>query len=161
MPKVYVALGANLENPQQQLTQACRALGQLADNGQLQVSSFYRSTPMGDVPQPDYVNAVACLDTQLAPLALLDALQQIEQQQGRVREIRWGPRTLDLDLLLYGDAVIDLPRLRVPHYGLTERAFVLVPLAELNPKLQLPCGTLIKDLIDDAMRLSLQRLTPA
>ncbi|MDF0533197.1 2-amino-4-hydroxy-6-hydroxymethyldihydropteridine diphosphokinase [Shewanella yunxiaonensis] len=158
MPLVYVALGANLAQPQQQLDSACRKLTALATDHQLRVSSYYRSTPMGEVPQPDYVNAVASFNTDLKPLALLEALQAIELQQGRTREVRWGPRTLDLDLLLYGDEIIDLPRLKVPHYGLKQRAFVLVPLAELSPRLQLPCGTLVSNLIDDTMRNALQRL---
>lgn len=158
MPQVYVALGANLAEPKQQLEQAKAALTQLAGNNSLRLSSYYRSAPMGDIPQPEYLNAVACFDTDLEPLALLDALQAIEAAQGRTREVRWGPRTLDLDLLLYGSQIIDMPRLKVPHYGMKQRAFVLVPLAELSPHLRLPCGTLISDLIDADMQRAVQPL---
>jgi 2-amino-4-hydroxy-6-hydroxymethyldihydropteridine diphosphokinase len=101
---------------------------------------------MGPADQPDYLNAVAMLDTRLAPLALLDALQGIEQQQGRVRSgERWGPRTLDLDLLLYGSAVISGPRLEVPHPGIRQRSFVLVPLADLAPELVFPDGQSLRE----------------
>ncbi|MCL1074301.1 2-amino-4-hydroxy-6-hydroxymethyldihydropteridine diphosphokinase [Shewanella dokdonensis] len=160
MPRVYVALGANLAEPKQQLDQATAALAELASGHSLRVSTYYRSAPMGDVPQPEYLNAVASFDTDLAPIALLDALQAIEVAQGRTREVRWGPRTLDLDLLLYGTQIIDLPRLQVPHYGMQQRAFVLIPLAELSPRLQLPCGTLISDLIDADMQRAVQPLPP-
>ncbi|MCW3172491.1 2-amino-4-hydroxy-6-hydroxymethyldihydropteridine diphosphokinase [Shewanella subflava] len=158
MTLVYVALGANLEQPEQQLNQAVAALKKIADFGELTVSSFYRSTPMGDISQPDYINAVACFQTQLAPIALLDALQNIEQQQGRIRKAHWGPRTLDLDLLLYGQQVIDLPRLQVPHYGMKQRSFVLVPLAEISEGLILPCGQTLTSLLTTEMYQSLHKL---
>ncbi len=147
MTQVFVALGANLEDPQAQLDNAVAALSTLAENQSLRVSPYYRSTPMGEVVQPDYLNAVAGFETQLPPLALLDALQHIENTQGRVRQERWGPRTLDLDLLLYGDAIIDEPRLKVPHYGMKVREFVLYPLAELAPELHLPDGTALAQLL--------------
>ena len=156
MPRVYVALGANLEDPKAQLDNAVTALSAL-DN-RLVVSPYYHSTPMGDVVQPDYINAVASFDTDLAPLALLDALQHIENTQGRVRLERWGPRTLDLDLLLYGNENIDIPRLKVPHYGMKTRSFVLVPLASIAPDLILPCNTAIDSLIDTKMLAELQQL---
>lgn len=158
MPRVYVALGANLEHPKTQLDNAVAALSILVLENRLHVSPYYRSVPMGDVVQPDYVNAVVSFDTELAPLALLDALQHIENTQGRVRLERWGPRTLDLDLLLYGNENIDIPRLKVPHYGMKERSFVLVPLAAIAPSLILPCGTAITSLIDAKMLSELQQL---
>ena len=158
MPRVYVALGANLEHPKTQLDNAVTALSILALENRLHVSPYYRSVPMGDVVQPDYVNAVVSFDTELAPLALLDTLQHIENTQGRVRLERWGPRTLDLDLLLYGNENIDIPRLKVPHYGMKERSFVLVPLAAIAPSLILPCGTTITSLIDAKMWSELQQL---
>ncbi|MCI2962278.1 MULTISPECIES: 2-amino-4-hydroxy-6-hydroxymethyldihydropteridine diphosphokinase [Shewanella] len=158
MPRVYVALGANLEDPKAQLDNAVTALSALALGNSLLVSPYYYSTPMGDVVQPDYVNAVASFDTELMPLALLDALQHIENTQGRVRLERWGPRTLDLDLLLYGNEKIDIPRLKVPHYGMKERSFVLVPLAAIAPNLILPCNTAIGSLIDTKMLAELQQL---
>lgn len=158
MTQVFVALGANLEDPQAQLDNAVAALSTLAENQSLRVSPYYRSTPMGEVVQPDYINAVAGFETQLAPLALLDALQHIENTQGRVRQERWGPRTLDLDLLLYGDAIIDEPRLKVPHYGMKERSFVLVPLAAITPDLVLPCKTPLRSLISEKFLAELQLL---
>jgi 2-amino-4-hydroxy-6-hydroxymethyldihydropteridine diphosphokinase len=158
MTRVYIALGANLDDPKGQLDSAAGALADLALPGSYRISGYYRSAPMGEVEQPDYLNAVAALDTELSPLALLDALQVIENGQGRVREVRWGPRTLDLDLLLYGDEIIDSPRLTVPHYGMKNRSFVLIPLSELAPGLLLPCGSRLGELIDDKMRAELQPL---
>lgn len=158
MTRVFVALGANLDNPKAQLDNAVTALSALAQGNSLTVSPYYGSVPMGDIVQPDYVNAVASFETNLAPLALLDALQQIENTQGRVRKERWGPRTLDLDLLLYGDEIIDEPRLKVPHYGMKQRSFVLVPLAAIAPDLILPCNTAIASLIDTKMLAELQLL---
>lgn len=139
MIRVYLGLGANLDAPLQQLQQAVNALMQLPHSQLAAVSSFYGSKPMGPQDQPDYVNAVAALDTQLAPEDLLDALQRIELEQGRQRkDERWGPRTLDLDILLYGETVLATPRLTVPHYGLHQREFVVYPLLELAPDLQVP-----------------------
>tara|TARA_R110002126_G_scaffold105860_3_gene240350 strand:+ start:2093 stop:2578 length:486 start_codon:yes stop_codon:yes gene_type:complete len=156
--QVYVALGANLAEPVQQLDVAVTALNTLALNNTLTVSAYYRSKPMGDVIQPDYVNAVAGFQTELLPIELLDALQDIEQQQGRLRLERWGPRTLDLDLLLYGTQHINQPRLCVPHYGMKQRSFVLVPLADIAPTLTLPCNTSLESLISVTMRDELQKL---
>jgi 2-amino-4-hydroxy-6-hydroxymethyldihydropteridine diphosphokinase len=146
--RAYIGLGSNLDDPEGQLRQALEALRQLPQSRLTAVSPFYRSRPMGPADQPDYVNAVAMLDTCLEPLALLDALQGIEQQQGRVRTgERWGPRTLDLDLLLYGAEVIAHPRLTVPHPGMKERLFVLRPLADLTPELVLPDGSTVAQLL--------------
>jgi len=144
--RAYIGLGSNLDDPQAQLQRAIEALRQLPESRLTAVSRFYRSRPMGPSDQPDYVNAVAMLDTCLAPLELLDALQAIEQQQGRVRQgERWGPRTLDLDLLLYGADVIDQPRLQVPHPGMRQRNFVLQPLFDLAPELCLPDGSSVRE----------------
>ena len=156
MIQVYVALGANLSQPIEQLNNACQALLSLAANNSFNVSPYYRSVPMGEVEQPDYVNAVAGFKTALEPIALLDALQKIENEQGRVRTLRWGPRTLDLDLLLYGDQQIDLPRLTVPHYGMKQRSFVLVPLFDLAPNLVLPDQTSLQQLVTKALTAELQ-----
>lgn len=139
MIRVYLGLGANLDMPLQQLQQAVAALTLLPDSQLAAVSSFYGSKPMGPQDQPDYVNAVAALDTRLAPEVLLDELQRIEQEQGRQRKNeRWGPRTLDLDILLYGAEILSTPRLTVPHYGLHQREFVVYPLLELAPLLDIP-----------------------
>ena len=116
MERVYIGLGSNLAEPQQQLRCALMALDALPDSRLVAVSSLYASDPLGPADQPRYNNAVAALDTSLAPLQLLDALQAIEQAQGRERKAeRWGPRTLDLDILLFGQRLIDEPRLTVPH----------------------------------------------
>ena len=133
MVRAYIGLGSNLADPEQQLRSAVEALGQLRDSALAGVSAFYSSESLSP-GQPRYTNAVAALDTALAPLELLDALQAMEADQGRERKERWGPRTLDLDILLYGDQVIDVPRLKVPHYHMQARPFVLYPLAELVPE---------------------------
>ena len=139
MVTAYIGLGANLDNPHRQVLLAIETLSLASGCKCLSVSSLYRSHPMGPQDQPDYVNAVMSIETSLSPLALLDILQSIEQQQGRVRGIeQWGPRTLDLDLLLYSDQMIDLPRLKIPHPGLHERSFVLYPLNEIAPTLVIP-----------------------
>lgn len=159
MPRCYIGLGSNQTNPVRQLQQALNALSALPSSQLITQSSLYRSTPMGPQDQPDYVNAVACLDTTLAPLTLLDQLQAIEQLHGRERKNeRWGPRTLDLDLLLYDQLSIDLPRLTVPHYGLEQRDFVLQPLAELAPELVLPNGRRITELLQTCTSHGLQRI---
>ncbi len=140
MVKCYIAIGSNLADPMAQAESAITALQQLPESQLLSVSSLYGSKPMGPQDQPDYINAVASIETTLGPLPLLDALQQIENSQGRERLQRWGARTLDLDILLYGNEIIDSPRLTIPHYGMKEREFVLYPLAEIAPELILPCG---------------------
>ncbi|MFZ7134764.1 2-amino-4-hydroxy-6-hydroxymethyldihydropteridine diphosphokinase [Avibacterium avium] len=147
MKQVYIALGSNLATPVQQLENALHALQQLPHSQLVAVSHFYQSKPLGPQDQPDYVNAVACLATALAPLDLLDQLQRIEQEQGRVRLRRWGERTLDLDILLYGDEIIQSERLTVPHYDMQHREFVIVPLYEIAPNLTLPDGKNVADLV--------------
>lgn len=134
----YVGLGSNLEEPEIQLLRALDELARLPGTRLSARSGLYRNPPMGPVPQPDYVNAVVALETTLSPLELLDRLQAVEQVHGRVRIEHWGPRTLDLDLLLYAERIIDEPRLQVPHPGLHERPFVLYPLAEIAPQLNIP-----------------------
>ena len=133
----WIGLGANLGDARAALRVAVRALAALPGTRVLRVSSLYRSAPV-DAGGPDYLNAVAELDTTLAPLELLHALQRIEQAAGRERPYRNAPRTLDLDLLLYGDARIDSPRLTVPHPRMGGRAFVLRPLAEIDASLVAP-----------------------
>lgn len=137
--RAYIGLGSNLSSPRQQVRRAIAELAQLPDSRLSAVSSLYRSLPMGPSDQPDYINAVAAIDTRLQPLALLDALQDIENQHRRQRGAqRWGPRTLDLDLLLYDAQQIAVERLTVPHYGMHERSFVLCPLAEIAPSIEVP-----------------------
>jgi len=131
----YIGLGSNLSQPRLQLENARQAMQSLASTREIVCSSYYRSAPMGPADQPDYVNAVAALETALDPLELLHALQAIENAQGRVRTgQRWGARTLDLDILLYGDEIIDHPELKVPHPGISQREFVLYPLQEIAPE---------------------------
>ncbi|MBU1309734.1 MAG: 2-amino-4-hydroxy-6-hydroxymethyldihydropteridine diphosphokinase [Gammaproteobacteria bacterium] len=157
--RCYIGLGANLEQPVAQLQSAVQALSQLARCELVAVSDFYGSKPMGPQDQPDYVNAVAAIDTTLAAEQLLDALQQIEQQQGRQRKAeRWGPRTLDLDILLYGKQIINTERLTIPHYGLRVREFVLYPLHDIAPQLSLPDGTVLSSLLAQVPLNGLQKL---
>ncbi|ROM76849.1 2-amino-4-hydroxy-6-hydroxymethyldihydropteridine diphosphokinase [Pseudomonas brassicacearum] len=160
MERIYIGLGSNLADPAEQLRSAVQALAQLPDTQLVGVSAFYQSDSL--LPgQPRYTNAVAALDSRLAPLDLLDALQAIETGQGRERLERWGPRTLDLDILLFGDHLIDEPRLKVPHYHMQARAFVLYPLAELAPSdLRLADGRLLKDLLAACPFAGLERLPP-
>jgi 2-amino-4-hydroxy-6-hydroxymethyldihydropteridine diphosphokinase len=145
--RAYIGLGSNLDEPVSQVREALGQLAQLPLTRLVTHSPLYRTPPLGPADQPDYINAVAALDTSLSPLALLDELQRIEQQHGRVRgPLRWGPRTLDLDLLLYGDKVIDEPRLVVPHAGLRDRPFVIFPLLAIAPDLTLPDGSRLAEL---------------
>lgn len=132
--QVYIGLGSNLDDPVAQLDAAIGWLQSEAHVSLLVVSGYYATAPIGGpADQPDFVNAVAEISTRLTPESLLAALQQIEARQQRERKERWGPRTLDLDILLYGEERISLPHLTIPHPRMTERAFVLVPLADLVP----------------------------
>ena len=138
MNTAFIALGANLGDPAATVKAAFAALANLPDSRIVHCSSLCRTAPVGITEQPEFVNAVAQLETDLAPEALLDALLEIEQRFGRIRAERNGPRTLDLDLLLYGDQFVSLPRLTLPHPRLHLRAFVLQPLAEIAPDLKIP-----------------------
>ena len=139
MVRAYVGAGSNLDNPLEHVQRALSELDAIPSTRCIGRSSLYRSAPMGPADQPDYINAVAALDTSLSASELLQALQALENAHGRVRAgFRWGPRTLDLDLLLYGTQMIDRADLKVPHPGLHERAFVLYPLAEIEPQLVVP-----------------------
>ena len=131
--RVFIGIGANLNDPESGVRHAICALGQIPDTRLIASSSLYRTAPVGCLDQPDFVNAVAELETLLAPPELLTRLFSIEQRFGRKRSTRNAPRTLDLDLLLYGEREIRTETLTVPHPRMTERAFVLVPLAEIDP----------------------------
>jgi len=157
----YIGLGSNLDDPETQLRQAFAELAAIASTQLVARSPLYRSDPVGPPGQPDYINAVARLDTELAAEVLLDALQTIEQAHHRQRAIHWGPRTLDLDLLLYGDSVIDTERLCVPHPHLAERAFVLYPLADIAPGLQVPGQGSLAQLLAACPPRGLERLDHA
>ncbi|UUS58173.1 MULTISPECIES: 2-amino-4-hydroxy-6-hydroxymethyldihydropteridine diphosphokinase [unclassified Acinetobacter] len=142
MTLTYIGLGSNLGDSLQILSEAVHKLATL---GKVKVSKLYQSPPMGPQDQPNYLNAAVALETHLAPLALLDELQRFEQESGRVRLRHWGERTLDLDLLIYGEQHIQNERLTVPHVGVLERDFVLKPLLDLDENLQIK-GQPLKDL---------------
>jgi 2-amino-4-hydroxy-6-hydroxymethyldihydropteridine diphosphokinase len=134
----YIGLGSNLQDPESQVRRACDELARIPNTRLVAVSPLYRSDPVGPPGQPDYINAVARLETTLPPEALLDALQAIEQAHGRERKEHWGARSLDLDILLFGDRIIRSERLTVPHPYLSERSFVLYPLADIAPDIEVP-----------------------
>ena len=154
MTLAYIALGSNLASPLEQVNAAVQAIGNIPDSRIVAVSSYYRTPPLGPQDQPDYLNAAVALETTLAADELLNNTQRIELQQGRVRKAeRWGPRTLDLDIMLFGDQVILTERLTVPHYDMKNRGFMLWPLFEIAPDLHFP---------DDGQRLAecLRQLPP-
>ncbi len=158
----YIGLGSNLDDPVAQIRQAIAALENLPHSELEQVSSLYRSAPMGPQGQPDYINAVAKLKTTLQPLELLSILQAIENDQGRVRTIRWGARTLDLDVLLFDDLEMQSERLTIPHPGLAEREFVVIPLAEIAKQdLHIPNVGELADLKPRFQQHRLERLKTA
>jgi 2-amino-4-hydroxy-6-hydroxymethyldihydropteridine diphosphokinase len=156
----FIGLGSNLAEPSAQLARAVVRLAALPETELVAQSPFYRSRPVGPQDQPDFVNGAVWLRTALTPLALLDQLQSIEQDHGRERRQRWGPRTLDLDLLIYGNETISETRLTVPHPELPNRDFVLQPLLDLAPALTLPDGTPIADLRSKCPDNHLRRLDP-
>lgn len=140
MTLTFIGIGSNLQDPLQQVHIATVSLQQLPHTRVERISSCYQSPPLGPPDQPHFINRVVSLHTALSPEELLDQLQAIEQRQGRVRSVHWGPRVIDLDILLYGERVITTERLTIPHAGLTQRAFFLYPLAEIAPELILPNG---------------------
>ena len=140
MITAYIALGSNLNTPVEQLHSALKEISQLPNTHLVTTSAFYKSKPLGPQDQPDYVNAVAKIKTDLSPLALLD-------EQGRVRLRRWGERTLDLDILLYGNEIIQNERLTIPHYDMHNREFVIVPLFKIASDLVLPNTQPLADLV--------------
>jgi len=150
MNTVYIGLGSNLSNPAKQIRTAVEALANLKNCQIDKISALYFSRPMGPKDQPDYMNAVLSLTTNLSAIKLLDALQNIENIAGRVRkDNRWGARVLDLDILLFGNQVIKTERLTIPHYGMKTREFVLIPLHELVCDLVLPDGEKLAELIQN------------
>ena len=159
MNNCYIALGANLGQPRQQLESALEAIDALPECHLLARSPWYRSRAVGPGPQPDYLNGVALIGTALEPLPLLQALLAIETDHGRRRGERWAARVLDLDILLYENQVIDLPGLHIPHPRMGERDFVLRPLLDIAPALALPCGTPVGSLLggcpDTGLRVDL------
>lgn len=160
--RAFVGLGSNLADPVGQVLAALDALGRLAEVERISASSLYAGPPMGPPSQPDYVNAVAELGVRGEPHTLLQALQRIEARHGRRRDgERWGPRTLDLDLLLFGGCVLDTPQLVLPHPGIAERAFVLVPLCEIDASVEVPGLGRVDRLLQALPGTGLRRLPPA
>jgi 2-amino-4-hydroxy-6-hydroxymethyldihydropteridine diphosphokinase len=158
MTVAYVGLGANIGEPRRQLQDALQEIHALPNTRITRTSGFYRSAPVGYLDQPEFLNAVVELDTDLAPVALLENLQEIEKSHGRERPFIGAPRTLDLDLLLYGDATIDSPRLTVPHPRMHERAFVLTPLLELDSAISVPGKGLANNLLSACSPQKIERL---
>ncbi len=160
MTVAFVGLGANLAAPRRQLRAALDELARLPRTRVTAHSALYRSAPLGHLEQPDFINAVARLETGLEPEALWAALQGIERAHGRERRFRDAPRTLDLDLLLYDDARIDSPALTVPHPRMHERAFVLLPLTEIEPELQIPGRGSARALLAGCAGQAIERVEP-
>jgi 2-amino-4-hydroxy-6-hydroxymethyldihydropteridine diphosphokinase len=156
--RAYIALGSNLDNPESQLRKAVRALRALPHGRVAAVSPVYQNPAIGPGTQPDYLNAVVALDTTLSAVDLLHALQHIESDQGRRRDVRWGARTLDLDIALFGNEVITTAELQIPHPRLCERNFVLRPLLDIAPALMLPDGSPLRSHLDSSAQAELTRL---
>jgi 2-amino-4-hydroxy-6-hydroxymethyldihydropteridine diphosphokinase len=159
MIKVYIGLGSNLDDPQSQLKKAIIAMEMVPSTSVVKTSSFYRSKPVGPQDQPDYINAVVELDTELSASVLLDYLQGIENEQGRERKIKWGARTLDLDILLFGDEIINDDRLQIPHVEMQNRGFVLLPLNEILPDCIIPGVGAVSSLLQQENTDDLLKLT--
>ena len=162
MIEVYIGLGSNLALPEKQIQAACVSLAALPNSELITCSNLYQSQPMGPQDQPNYVNAVVLIKTALSSEILLQQTQLIENKQGRTRKAnRWGPRTLDLDILLFGQQQIANDNLTIPHYGMKQREFVLYPLFEIAPDLTLPCGTLLSELIVTCPINGLHKMIPS
>ena len=145
---VYIGLGSNLKGPKEQIEKSLRALSEAKETILLSVSSFYQSKPLLDIPGPNYLNVVCKIETDLRALDLLNFCQEIEDNQRRVRRVKWGSRTIDLDMLLYGDQILATKKLTIPHQEMINRAFVLLPLFEIEPGLKLPLLGPLKDLLE-------------
>ena len=154
----YIGLGSNLDNPYVQIDRAVDALRQTEHIHAIFCSYYYRSKAVGPGEQPDYVNAAIKCETTLSPTELLTELQRIENAHGRQRDIRWGARTLDLDLLLYGDAYVNEPHLQIPHPEIRNRNFVLYPLQDVNPNLVFPDGETITTVMQAISMNDLHRI---
>ena len=144
----YIGLGSNLKGPKEQIEKALRALSETKETTLLSVSSFYQSKPLMDMPGPNYLNVVCKIETDLGAIDLLNFCQEIEDNQHRVRKVKWGSRTIDLDILLYGDQILATKRLIIPHPEMINRAFVLFPLFEIEPGLKLPLLGPLKGLLE-------------
>lgn len=156
--KVYLGLGSNLNSPARQIKTALKAIAKLPGTQLVRCAPWYQSIAIGPGNQPRYINTVVAIDTVLKPRPLLQALQQIEQQQGRKRIVRWGPRTLDIDILLYARLALNTQQLKIPHPRLRERNFVLYPLADIAPDLNLPDGSPLARLLANSSPEGIVRL---
>ena len=154
----YIGLGSNLKDPKAQIKRALASLSNNDGAELINVSSFYESKPLIEIPGPNYLNAVCKIETKLSAIDLLDLCQEIEESQQRVREVKWGSRTIDLDILLYGEQVISNKRLSIPHPEAINRAFVLVPLFEIEPSIKFPLLGSIKDLLERIDKLDVNKL---
>lgn len=152
MTVAYLGLGSNMGDKEQNIRDALNKLSANPRIKLLKLASLYETSPWGNTDQDWFLNTVVEIDTDLSPQELLKVMSQVEEELGRVREQRWGPRTLDLDILLYGEDKVNEPDLQIPHPRLTQRAFVLVPLAELNPNMTLPDGQSLKALVKKVFR---------
>lgn len=157
--QVFIALGANIAQPTKQLRRAIALVCLLPHTRLIKSSSFYASAPQGYTDQPDFINAVIEISTELSPRELLESLLAIESALGRERKILNGPRTIDLDLLLYGDMSISRKELTVPHPRMHERAFVLLPLAEIAPDIVIPPHGVVKDLLPGVADQIIERIS--
>jgi 2-amino-4-hydroxy-6-hydroxymethyldihydropteridine diphosphokinase len=157
MTSVFIGLGSNLDHPHEQVRRAVQEIDSIPQTQVIRRSPWYLSTAIGP-PQPDYVNGVVEVSTALTSEKLLDSLQAIELAHQRIRHQHWGPRTLDLDILLWGDQIIDTERLRVPHPHIEHRNFVLVPLNDIAPSLVLPNGKPLKQALLETSSTDLQML---
>lgn len=156
----FIAVGANLDQPEQQVAEGIAALGALPDTELVRASSLYRSAPVGYRDQPDFINAVAEVRTGLSARALLEALLALELSRGRVREFPNAPRTLDLDIVVFGGLEVHEPGLTIPHPRMHQRAFVVVPLAEIAPETMVPGRGRVRDLLAGIDAASLAKLAP-
>lgn len=153
MTLAFIALGSNMASPLEQVTHALDAIATIPQSRVVAISSYYRTPPLGPQDQPDYLNAAVALQTELSAEALLAHTQRIELEHGRVRKAeRWGPRTLDLDIMLFGNLTLDTPTLTIPHYDMKNRAFMLVPLLEIAPECAFPDGLRVAEVLENLSR---------
>ena len=155
---IYIGLGSNLDEPRHHINDAIEEIKTIDNCDFIKCSSLYKTPPMGPQDQPDYINAVVKIQSGLSAIEVLDKIQELEQKHGRVRELKWGPRSLDLDILLYGDQEIDTIRLKIPHTGLYVRAFVLYPLLEIEPNLSLPNGVFLSEQVESLGKQDIVKL---
>ena len=154
----YIGLGSNLQNPRAQIKNALNSLHDYDGIEVLDVSSLYESKPLLDMPGPNYINAVCKIDTSLSAIDLLGICQSIEDNQKRIREVKWGSRTIDLDILLYEQQVISSDRLSIPHPEMIDRAFVMVPLCEIDKEINVPLLGPVKSLMERINKLDVKKI---